>query len=640
MAMGRCPGSWRLALRLLAAGVLPLAGCQAETIQVDATLNAHPISPRIYGVAFATQAELSDLGATMNRHGGNTTSRYNWQLNASNHASDWYFESIADGDATAGGVVDSLIQGTINAQARNLITVSMIGYVATLGSSRGKSCSFSQAKYGTQTADDSQWYADAGNGILASNGTDVVNDPTDADTSADATFQQGWIQHLVATWGTASAQGVPIYCLDNESSIWHQTHRDVHPLGATMDEIGQKMVAYATMIKGVDPSAQVSGPEEWGWDGYLYSGADQQYGAAHNWSSFPDRTAHGNMDYIPWLLQHLQTASTSAGTRLLDYRSVHWYPQGGEFSDDTSTATELLRNQSTRSLWDPAYVDQSWVASTVALIPRLKQWTNTYYPGTMCALTEYNWGAEGSMNGATAQADVDGILGREGCDLATRWTVPDPSTPTYQAMKLYRNYDGAGSGFGDVSVSASVADPDTLAAFAALRSASGALTVMLVHKELTATDVPTIALSDFSPGASCQCWQLADAQSITRLADIPIVGGQLSLSLPPSSVTLLVIPAAASSTTGTGTSTGTGTTTTTTSTGTTATGSTGTTSATASSSSGATTAATAGATATASATGTAASGPGGGSGGCGLGGALAVACLGILAWRRPAPRPR
>ena len=32
--------------------------------------------------------------------------------------------------------------------------------------------------------------------------------------------------------------------------------------------------------------------------------------------------------------------------------------------NDVSQATELLRNQSTRSLWDPTYTDQSWIGNT------------------------------------------------------------------------------------------------------------------------------------------------------------------------------------------------------------------------------------------------------------------------------------
>src|SRR5207244_3612224 len=83
----------------------------------------------------------------------------------------------------------------------------------------------------------------------------------------------------------------------------------------------------------------------------------------------------------------------------------------------------------------------------VQLIPRLKGWVNTNYPGTSTGITEYNWGAESHINGATAQADIFGILGREGLDMAARWATPASSTPTYKAMKMYRNYDGNKSTF-------------------------------------------------------------------------------------------------------------------------------------------------------------------------------------------------
>ena len=66
--------------------------------------------------------------------------------------------------------------------------------------------------------------------------------PTSRPTS---TFQQGWVQHLVTRWGTAASGGLRYYILDNEPSIWHATHRDVHPTGATMDEVRDKIVDYA-----------------------------------------------------------------------------------------------------------------------------------------------------------------------------------------------------------------------------------------------------------------------------------------------------------------------------------------------------------------------------------------------------------
>jgi hypothetical protein len=82
----------------------------------------------------------------------------------------------------------------------------------------------------------------------------------------------------------------------------------------------------------------------------------------------------------------------------------------------------------------------------------MKLGRTSYYPGRPIAITEYNWGAEDHINGATTQADIYGIFGREGLDIGARWTTPDAATPTYKAMKLYRNYDGAKSGFGDTSV--------------------------------------------------------------------------------------------------------------------------------------------------------------------------------------------
>jgi PKD repeat protein len=355
------------------------------------------------------------------------------------------------------------------------------------------------------------------------------------------------VQHLTSTWGTASNGGLKFYILDNEHSIWFSTHRDVAPVGATMDQIRQKMIDYSGAIKAVDAGATVVGPEEWGWGGYFYSGYDQQYGAAHGWCCYPDRAAHGNMDYMPWLLDQLRQYDAGHGTHTIDVFSLHYYPQSGEFGNDTSTSMQLTRNKSTRSLWDPNYVDTSWIGATVDLIPRMKSWVATYYPGLKTAITEYNWGAEGHINGATTQADIYGIFGREGLDYAARWTTPDASTPTYKAMKLYRNYDGGKHGFGDTSVSASAPNPDNLSAFAAMRGSDGALTVMVISKVLSGATPVTMNLANFNAGGSAQQWQLTSANAITQLANVAVSSGALSFSAPAQSITLFVIPAGGTS---------------------------------------------------------------------------------------------
>ena len=513
-------------------------------LTVNVGIRRHPIAPEVYGVAFAGTAALKTLNVPLNRSGGNTETRYNWQLNAHNHAADFYFESIADSAAAPGAETDLFIRSTLDAGAAPMVTVPMIGWAAKLGPNRGKLASFSIRKYGAQTGNDAAYFADAGNGIKSA-GPPVVyvtgNDPNDANVPSDAAFQGAWVDHLMQRWGASVAGGVRHYLLDNEPSLWHATHRDVHPTGARLEEIRDRCLEYAAMVRSKDPGAVIFAPEEWGWSGYLYSGYDQQYGAAHGYSSFPDRAAHGNQDAIPWLLDRWREADAKSGRRSVDVLSVHFYPQGGEFGEDVSLAMQLRRNRSTRALWDPSYVDETWIQSQVRLIPRLKEWVAAHYPGTRIALTEYNWGAEQHVSGALAQADVLGILGREGVDYATRWTCPATNSPVYQAIRLYRNYDGSGAAFGDVSVEAVAPDPDTVAVFAALRTADGAVTALMLNKDPGAAHPVSLTLSGIETEAAAELWRLDSGNRIARLADAGITKAVWSGTLPAQSLTLMVI---------------------------------------------------------------------------------------------------
>jgi hypothetical protein len=531
----------------LVANSTPPVTNSTVSITVDAALKRHSINPFIYGVAFATSNQLADLNSPLNRSGGNTETRYNWQINAHNHAGDWYFESLDDGSPTPGAAADSFVADSKNGGAQPLLTISMIGFAPKLGSGRARLCSYATTNYGPQTDTDYQYFSVAGNGVGTNSVTHTnwlitSNNVLDANFPTNSTFQQAWLRHLTNLWGNSTNGGVRYYLMDNEHSIWHSTHRDVHPVGTTMQEIRDKFFDYAGMVKSNDPNAIVLAPEEWGWSGYFYSGYDQQYGGIHGWSSLPDRNANGGWDYMPWLLDQFRQRANTNGQRLLDYFTLHCYPQGGESGNDVSSSTQLLRNKSTRSLWDTNYVDASWINNIVMLIPRMKGWVASYYPGTKTGVTEYNWGAESHINGATAQADILGIFGREGLDLATRWTTPDASTPTYKAMKMYRNYDGNKSTFGDTSVNATVPNPDNVSAFAAVRSADNALTVMVINKQSTATATVNLALANFVNVGAAQVWQLTAANVITRLSDLTFNGTALTNTVPAQSITLFVLP--------------------------------------------------------------------------------------------------
>lgn len=531
-----------------AAVTITVATNTPVTITVDASANQHPISPLIYGVAFANPvSQLSDLNAPIHRSGGNTESRYNWQLNAHNHANDWFFESLDDGSSTPAGSADDFVTSSKANGAQPMLTIPMLGWVPKLGSARARLASYAITNYGLQAANDWQYFSQAGNGVITNTSIQITtNNPNDANFLTNSAYQQAFVQHLTNRWGLSTNGGVKYYFMDNEHTLWNSTHRDIHPIGTTMQEIRDKMFDYAGVVKNLDPNAIVLGPEEWGWPGYLYSGFDWQWAGNHgdyNAAHFPDRSANGGWDYGPWLLDQFRQRDISTGQRLLDYFTYHIYPQGGDGGNDVSTSTQLLRNRSTRSLWDTNYVDESWIGSVIKLIPRMKGWVASYYPGTKIGITEYNWGAEGHINGATAQADIFGIFGREGLDLATRWTTPSTGSPVYNAMKMYRNYDGSKSTFGDTSVSAaSTVNPDNVSTFAAIRSTDGALTIMAINKQLTSSALSTISLTNFLPGAAAQVWQLTSANVITHLSDLALSGNSISNSLPPQSITLFIVP--------------------------------------------------------------------------------------------------
>jgi hypothetical protein len=291
----------------------------------------------------------------------------------------------------------------------------------------------------------------------------------------------------------------------------------------------------------VDADAIIAGPEEWGWSGYFYSGYDQQWGSENGWSNLPDRAANGGMEYLPWFLDQMRRHEEQTGERLLDVFTVHYYPQGGEYSDTVSTAMQQRRNRSTRSLWDPNYQDESWINDRVRLIPRLKEWVNQFYPGLKVGITEYSWGADGHISGALAQTDILGIFGREGLDLANRWVAPATDSPSFRAFQMYRNYDGQKSTFGETSVAAEVSNPDNVSAFGAVRASDGALTVMVLNKLVAAAPV-SISLTNFSHRGTANVWQLTSANAIARLPDVTFSGAGFTNSVPGQSVTLFVVP--------------------------------------------------------------------------------------------------
>jgi len=199
-------------ITLGSSGVPPVTNTSV-VITIDAQLNRHPISPLIYGVAFASSNQLSDLNCPLNRSGGNAETRYNWQLNAHNHGADWYFESLADSPGTPAASTDDFVANSKNGGGEAMVTIPMIGWMPKLGAGRARLASYATTNYGPQVDTDWQWFPVAGNGV----GTNAAahtswlittNNPNDANFATNSTFQQAYVQDLTNRWGLSANGGV------------------------------------------------------------------------------------------------------------------------------------------------------------------------------------------------------------------------------------------------------------------------------------------------------------------------------------------------------------------------------------------------------------------------------------------------
>jgi hypothetical protein len=521
-------------------------------LRVEANRALRPISPLIYGLAAANNDELVATHASLNRWGGNPNSRYNWEAGAAwNAARDWEFRNYgADGGARAAPsqAADQFVATNQKLGVTSVITVPALGWVAQSGN-RDQASVGVPAQGGPPIGDGSGGaivgYDPAANRRATSTASYARKNASFSiapDLGDDAVFQDEWVAHLVDRFGPADASGVRYYAIDNEPDLWSVTHTDVHPVDPDYQDELTSFLDYAQAIKDVDPTAQILGPTLSGWTPLFYSARDRGPDA---YRTHADRRAHGDMPFLPWWLQQVRQHDERTGRRTLDVLDVHSYPQAaGVYAGATDEATNRVRLRSTRSLWDSTYVDESWIGDSVDLIPRLRAWIDQYYPGTRLAIGEWNWGADNTMNGALAIADVLGIFGREGVDMAAYWTSPRPASPGAQAFTLYTNYDGRGSTFGDLALPAVSSSPDDVAVFASRDSASGDTLVMVLNHRPDVALTTTLQLAGLGGPTYAQVYRLdASAPDVQYDGSLQMNAGELRLSLPAESISLIRVEA-------------------------------------------------------------------------------------------------
>ncbi len=521
----------------------PAKAAKGPKLTVDLKKGKHRISPLIYGMNFAEPGFAKDVDLPVNRWGGNATETYNWQIRGSNHGLDWFFENFADCWSEAfeycqrgqdHSAVDAQVRQDRTTGTATLLTLPLMGWVANAVSYAGNHpCSYPAGVHDPQD-DHDPYHPVCGNGRR--NGQWVGNaDPTRAGVAVGAAFSAQWIAALTQRYGDAQHGGVAIYSLGNEPALWDETHHDFHPQPTTYDELWSRSRDLAAAVKGADPGAATLGPAEWGWPNYFCSAADNVEQGC--FATSPDRAAHDGTELSAWYLQQFARHEQQTGRRLLDYFDLHYYPQATYAGHTYSPVTDV-----TRPLWDTGYTDPSWIDAKIGLIPRMRDWVRTSYPGTRLGISEYNLGM-GVTSDARVQnvieADALGIFGREGLDLATFW--PDDGSPVpAQAFRIFRNYDGRDHGFGDRGVSARSSDQRRVSVYAARVGKHGALTIVVVNKASTALR-SAVKLKHAGHPKRAKAFQYAGS-GIRKLGTVRVRHHAVRLTLPAMSVTLIRVP--------------------------------------------------------------------------------------------------
>lgn len=490
------------------AAVLPPGEVSGDVIVSMDSRTATPISPLIYGINFAELGGTNPASLwgtylpryTLNRFGGNRTSAFNWETGVSNCGDDCKPDFPSDNNLTdnvaaapgIGAAVKPRVDGAFAANAAIVLTVPILGFVPKDTAARNP---VPAAPSATQpaTPDPAHWLRALPQDPAGPTASPVVTD--------GAVYTDDFVKWVDTRYPAARTDPVRSidYELDNEPDIWSGTHVEVRGLFAGgpnrgqvptgFDELVEKSLSHARAIKSVVPGARVWAGGFAGFDGLTQL----------NYDAHPGGPPSGYVYYLDYFLEKLKAAESTSRGRMVDVLDFHWYVRDWRIPNDDQpqdAATIDAREQAPRSLWDPDYIEQSWVTTSVPgadqarcdasgacplhIVTRVQDRVAKFYPGTRIAIGEYWYGRGGDISAAIANADVLGILGRLGVYAATMWpnasniwayNVPNgchdselcAMTHAYscalKAIDLYRSYDGQGARFGDTAIATSVADP-------------------------------------------------------------------------------------------------------------------------------------------------------------------------------------
>jgi len=512
----------------------------ADVTVTIAPAGAHAISPYIYGMNLNGNFSGAPPSITFDRAGGNRWTAYNWETNASNAGSDYLYQNdnYLSGSATPAEAVRSFIAADRANGVASLVTFQMQGLVA--GDESGPVSvtgppdltRFKQVVYRKSTQSSVPF---------------TLNPPT-----ADAyVYMDEFIWALdqkfsgQSIFGLHPATQLVFAQLDNEPELWNSTHLEVQgPSAITSDAYIARTIGLAQALKNQFPDLQIFGPVHYGFEGiYNWQGELSATPSGNNW--FPDK-------YLP----AIKTASTAYGRPLVDVYDFHWYSEATDGSGNRVTGLNgaTLTNaqvqaivQSPRSLWDSAYKEQSWITASLGgpiyILGRLQSRIAAENPGMKISITEYNNGGAQHIAGTIAEADNLGIFGVQGLFAANFWPLT-ASPYIVGGFRAFRDFDGAGSSFGDVSLPAASSNVQNVAVYASSDSSRPGRVVLVAINRCVCAQITAISGQPLAGTAHQYQMTAATAAGQTAVQPVsigatPASGSSLVVTLPALSVTTI-----------------------------------------------------------------------------------------------------
>lgn len=540
---------------------VPTNGATPDVTIAISPVNSQPISPYIYGVNSYGGIPNAPTQLTFDRAGGNRWTAYNWINNASNAGSDYHYENddylcnASDQppcDPAIPAEAERLfIQGDQTNGLASLVTLQMQGYVSV----------DTTVVQVPPPFPDLQYFRPVVYQKSSTSAAPFTTTPPPATTDKNVymdefawNLDQDFLSQDI--FGTGATHPTFI-SLDNEPDLWYTTHEEIQGSASVNGQKANnlptstfitKTINLATALKDLSKNSQIPpghfsnvvvfGPVNYGFNGiYSWQG-----------DSTLSPTWGGTNWFADAYLAGINAASIKYGAPLVDVYDFHWYseacassclPDGStrviNLTGSTLTDTQVQAIvQSPRSLWDPSFVENSWITQSVTggqpiqILTHLQTKINASNPGMKLAITEYENGGFNHIAGTIAQADDLGIFGSMGLFAANFWPPSGTYSYAMAGFLAYRDFDGAGANFGDTSLQATSSDVASVVVYASTDTTVPGRVVLVAINRSSASKVTVINGQTLT--GSAHLFQLTAASAAAQSVVQPVPAGTLNVS--------------------------------------------------------------------------------------------------------------